>query len=158
MKRPAPKIPSIPSSARPQSACIVCGPNHPHGLRLKFELADDGSATAKWKPTVEWEGFRGIAHGGIISAVLDEAMAKAVTATQCEALTGELTVRFRRRVETGEELRVRGWVIKRTKRVIETEATLTASDGGERAHAWAIFVVSAKPQEAERISLKEEKN
>lgn len=157
MKPSAPKSPSIPLSARPQAACIVCGPNHPHGLRIKYELAGDGSVAARWMPTAEWEGFLGIVHGGVIGAVLDEAMAKAVAATRCEALTGELKVRFRHHVETGEEVLIRGWVVKRTKRLIETEATLTASDGGERAHAWAIFLVLVKPHEGEQISLEAER-
>jgi predicted Fe-Mo cluster-binding NifX family protein/acyl-coenzyme A thioesterase PaaI-like protein len=155
---PALKSPSLPLSAQTQGACIVCGLNHPHGLRIKYELAGDGSVAANWIPTPEWEGFRGIVHGGIIGAVLDEAMAKAVAATRCEALTGELKVRFRHHVATGEELRIRGWVVKRAKRLIETEATLTAADGSERAHAWASFLVLVKPQRAERVSLIKEIN
>ena len=126
-------------SALPQDACIACGPNHPHGLRIKYELAAEGLVTANWIPTPEWEGFRGVVHGGIISTVLDEAMSKAVTATECEALTGEIRVRFRHRVQTGEKFQIKGWVVRRTKRLIETEGTLTAADGSERAHAWAVF-------------------
>jgi len=132
--------------AQSQDACFVCGPNHPHGLRIRYELAGDRSVTAHWIPTPEREGFRGVVHGGIISTVLDEAMAMAVAATECKALTGELKVRFRHHVETGEELRIRGWVVKRTKRLIETEATLTAADGSERAHAWAVFLALLKPR------------
>jgi hypothetical protein len=30
--------------------------------------------------------------------------------------------------------------VKRTKRFIQTEATLAAGDGTERAHAWATFL------------------
>ena len=55
-------------------------------------------------------------------------------------LTGELRVRYRHYVSTGETLHVRGWIVKRAKRLIATEATLTASDGSERAHAWASFL------------------
>jgi acyl-coenzyme A thioesterase PaaI-like protein len=93
----------ITPSAQSQGACIVCGPNHPHGLRIRYELAGDGSVTANWIPAPEWEGFRGLVHGGIISTVLDEAMAKAVAATECEALTAELRVRFRLQLQSGEE-------------------------------------------------------
>jgi acyl-coenzyme A thioesterase PaaI-like protein len=132
-------------SAQSQDACIVCGPNHPHGLRIRYELAGDGSVAANWIPTPEWEGFRGVVHGGIISTVLDEAMAKAVAATECKALTGELRVRFRHLVQSGDKFQIKGWVVKRTKRLIETEATLTAADGGECAHAWAVFLVLLKP-------------
>jgi acyl-coenzyme A thioesterase PaaI-like protein len=72
-------------------------------------------------------------------------MAKAVAATECEALTGELRVRFHRRVQAGEKLRIKGWIVKRTKRLIETQGTLAAENGSECAHAWAVFLVLLKP-------------
>ena len=95
---------------------------------------------ATWTPAPVWEGFRGIVHGGVVSTVLDEAMSKAVAATGREALTAELRVRFRRHVTSGEAFLIRGWISNRTKRKIETEATLTAADGTEHAHAWATFL------------------
>lgn len=96
--------------------------------------------TAQWKPDAAFEGFRGIVHGGVVSTVLDEAMSKAVSATGAEALTAELRVRFRHRVATGGNFRIRGWIVKRNKRLIETEAELNAADGTEHAHAWARFL------------------
>lgn len=126
--------------ARPQSRCFVCGPDHPRGLRLKFD-ASPGAVSAEWTPSPDWEGFAGIVHGGIVGTVLDEAMSKAVAALPCEALTAELRVRFRRQVAPGERMLIRGWVNSRQKRLMEAEASLTASDGTERAHAWASFVL-----------------
>jgi acyl-coenzyme A thioesterase PaaI-like protein len=143
---PASNSSLITLSAQSQDACIVCGPNHPHGLRIRYELAGDGSVAANWIPTPEWEGFRGVVHGGIISTVLDEAMAKAVAAIGCKTMTAELRVRFRQYAETGERLQVRGWVVRHKTRLIETEAKLVAADGSERAHAWAKFLVVVMPQ------------
>jgi acyl-coenzyme A thioesterase PaaI-like protein len=87
-----------------------------------------------------WEGFRGIVHGGVVSTVLDEAMSKAVAATGSEALTAKLRVRFRRHVTSGDVFLIRGWIVKRNRRLIEAEAVLTAPDGTEHAHAWASFL------------------
>jgi acyl-coenzyme A thioesterase PaaI-like protein len=129
-----------------QSDCVVCGSNHPHGLRIRYELHQDGTVSAKWAPTTDWEGFRGIVHGGIISTVLDEAMSKAVAATQGEALTAELRVRYRHHVEPGEDLYIRGWVVERRKRLIRTEATLATADGHERARAWGTFLALPHPE------------
>lgn len=139
--------------AQVQSRCVVCGRDHPHGLRIHYDTAGDGAVSAAWTPTPDWEGFRGIVHGGIVSTVLDETMSKAVAATGCEALTGELRVRFRRCVTSGERLQVRGWIVRRTKRLIETEATLSAPDGKERAHAWATFLTLPRLQERSRATL-----
>ena len=126
--------------ARPQGACFVCGQDNPHGLRIKFELQDSGEAIATWAPNQTLEGFRGIVHGGVVSTVLDEAMSKAVAATGSQALTAELRVRYRRHVTSGDTFLIRGWVVTRNKRLLETEATLTALDGTEHAHAWARFL------------------
>jgi acyl-coenzyme A thioesterase PaaI-like protein len=134
--------------ARRQHRCVVCGQDNVHGLRLEYVLERDGAATAEWRPAAHWEGFQGIVHGGIISTVLDEAMSKAVAGMNCEALTGELRVRFRHHVETGEVLRIRGWVVEKKKRLVLAEAVLTAADGSERAHAWGRFVALTGRQAA----------
>jgi acyl-coenzyme A thioesterase PaaI-like protein len=76
----------------------------------------------------------------VVSTVLDEAMSKAVAATGSEALTAELRVRFRRHVTSGDVFLIRGWIVKRNRRLIEAEATLTAPGGTEHAHAWARFL------------------
>ena len=129
-----------------QATCFACGSDNPHGLRLKFHVGPEGTAAASLVLGPEWEGPRGIVHGGIVSTLLDEAMAKAVAATGCKTMTAELRVRFRQYAETGERLQVRGWVVRRTTRLMETEALLIAEDGSERAHAWAKFLVVVKPQ------------
>lgn len=134
--------------ARRQKGCVVCGQENPFGLRIRYAREGDGAITAEWRPTENWEGFEGIVHGGIVGTVLDEAMAKAVAAMNCEALTGELRVRFRRHVTAGENLRIRGWVVEKVKRLVRTEATLTAADGSERAHAWARFLALPGPEPA----------
>jgi acyl-coenzyme A thioesterase PaaI-like protein len=127
--------------ARLNTACVVCGPENPAGLRLNFNCSPD-EATAEWRPTRAWESFQGVIHGGIVTAVLDEAMSKAIIARHCEALTAELRVRFRRRVSPGAGvLRVRGWVVERRKRRILAEAALTSPSGEEYAHAWAAFLI-----------------
>jgi len=134
--------------ARRQNGCVVCGQENPYGLHIHFVRERDGAFTAEWRPTENWEGFEGIVHGGIISAVLDEAMSKAVAAMNYEALTGELRVRFRRHVAAGENLRIRGWVVEKVKRLVKAEATLIATDGSERAHAWARFLTLPGPDSA----------
>ena len=134
--------------ARRQDGCVVCGQDNPYGLRIQYLEGSDGAFTADWRPTENWEGFEGIVHGGIISTVLDEAMSKAVVAMNYEALTGELRVRFRHHVAAGENLRIRGWVVEKVKRLVKAEATLTAADGSERAHAWARFLALPGPEAA----------
>lgn len=130
--------------AERHSACFVCGQDNPAGLQIPFLHLENGDMTAVWTPGSAWEGFRGIVHGGVVSTVLDEAMSKAVAATGSEALTAELRIRFRLPVHSGVTFHIRGWIVRRSKRLIETEATITSSGGTDHAHAWASFL--ALPQ------------
>ncbi len=127
------------------SSCFACGPDNPRGLRLAFQTNEGGEMIAEWIPEPELEGYQGIVHGGIVSTVLDEAMAKVVDASGAEALTAELRVRFRQQVPSGRQACVRGWIESRNKRVINTEAALTGAGGVELAHAWAVFL-TLKPE------------
>ncbi|HEV2484603.1 MAG TPA: PaaI family thioesterase [Terracidiphilus sp.] len=134
-------------------SCFACGPDNPRGLRLVFQTNKNGDMTAEWIPEPEMEGYQGIVHGGIVSTVLDEAMAKVVDATGAEALTAELRVRFRQQVSSGSPVRVRGWIESRNKRVINAEAALIGAAGAELAHAWAVFL--AVKQEGSPVVAKE---
>jgi len=127
------------SQARSNPACVACGKQNSKGLRIDFVNESDG-VCARWTPTHDWESFRGIIHGGIITTVLDEAMSKAVISRGWEALTAELKVRFRNRVSPGNPLQIRGWIISKRKRRILAEAKLTTNMGQEVAHAWATFL------------------
>lgn len=123
-----------------QETCFVCGRDNPRGLQLEFRIDPDGAASSSWVPDIHWEGLRGIVHGGIIATLLDEAMAKAVSARGCKSMTAELRVRFHQYARMGEALQLKGWIVSQKRRLIETEATITACDGSERAHAWARFL------------------
>lgn len=140
-----------PPRAEIQSTCFVCGPTHPIGLRIKYELTGDGAMNARWVPSRAWEGFRGIIHGGIVCTVLDEAMSKAVAASAGEALTAEMRVRFRRRIQPGQELAIRGWIVDRSKRRIRTEAVVAGADGEEFAHAWGTFLALTVERQAPEV-------
>lgn len=135
----------IPNSVLSAGCCFACGPENPRGLHLVFEQSSSGEMSAEWIPEPELEGYQGIVHGGLVSTVLDEAMAKVVDATGVPALTAELRVRFRQRVPSGRPARVSGWIKSENKRVIHTEAVLCGANGVELAHAWAVFL-ALKPE------------
>ena len=134
--------------ARLNPRCVICGAENPNGLHLHFNI-DHSGAHADWMPTGQWESFEETVHGGIVGAVLDEAMSKAVIARDWEALTAELTVRFRHRIAPGEQLQVHGWVVEKRRGHIKAEA-LVEGGGEERAHAWGTFLVPARNSRGDR--------
>ena len=123
------------------SDCFACSPDNARGLKLDFKLTADGAMVAEWVPESDLEGYHGIVHGGIVSTVLDEAMAKVVDGMEIDALTAELRVRFRKQVQSGSRVHVKGWIERREHRMLRTEASVAGQGGEELAHAWATFVV-----------------
>jgi len=132
--RPVP----VPRDGLP-NRCFACGQDNPAGLKLVFTHQPEGAADAVWVPGQEHQGWPGVVHGGLLSTVLDEAMSHAVLAAGLKAMTAELRVRFRRPAPPGGELRIRGWVVQRARRLVEAEASLTDSGGAEYAHGWGRF-------------------
>jgi uncharacterized protein (TIGR00369 family) len=130
--------------AQTQPCCVVCGPEHPTGLRVRFKLQRDGSARAEWTASPSRQGFQGILHGGIVATLLDEAMSKAAAGSGVQALTAELRVRYRHHVAPDERLVIKGWIVEKTRRMIRAEASLETEDGDARARAWATFLPVGK--------------
>ena len=74
--------------------CVVCGRCGPASLGLEFIVADDGSVSTVFECGRRFEGYDGMLHGGIISAIADGVMTNCLFAYNIRAVTDELTVRF----------------------------------------------------------------
>lgn len=105
--------------------CFVCGPDNPVGLKTNLEVdRDSQSARCTLAVPAEYQGWQGMVHGGIISALLDEVSAYAGMTVAATVVTGELTTRFRKSVPVEQEITVFAQVIKQVRRVVMVEATL----------------------------------
>ena len=103
--------------------CYVCGKDNPSGLHVQFTVDHTArTITGRFTPRKEHEGWEGIVHGGIIAALLDEAMVKLAAHLGEPAVSAEITVKFKVPVASGEELVVTGKLLKESHRLIEAEA------------------------------------
>lgn len=109
--------------------CFVCGQRNPYGLHLVFQL-DQNSIVADFQPREEHQGFPGVIHGGIVAAVLDEALGRTslLSDNQEWTMTGRLEVRYRRYVPYGPLLRVRATLDMERRRVLQASGVLTLAD------------------------------
>lgn len=107
--------------------CFICGETNPAGLHLKFSLRD-GKVRTEFTPQKIHQGYKDIVHGGIISAILDEAMVKAALLQGMPAVTAEMVVRFRHPLMAGETVFVAAEVQSMNKRIIETSAIAEKAD------------------------------
>ena len=110
------------------SGCFVCGEKNNSGLKARFYY-DGKQAVTEVSALEQFEGYRGIYHGGIVSTLLDEVMIKAILALDRYAVTAEMTVRFFQPVRTGEKIRLVGRVTKSKGRVFITEGQATGENG-----------------------------
>ncbi len=114
--------------------CFACGAKNPDGLRLRFEYPEAGCCRAEFTPQARFQGWQGVLHGGIVSTLLDEALAHALGGPErggggSGAVTAELTVRFKRPVLIGRKLILIGRVISIKGRVAEAESEITDEQG-----------------------------
>jgi uncharacterized protein (TIGR00369 family) len=138
-----------PLQIREDHGCFGCGAANPHGLHLKFTPGDNG-VQATFTPQGVHQGYEDVVHGGIISTLLDEAMAWAVAAAGIWAVTGEMQVRFRKPLHVGETVTLRGTVTDiRTRAISASGEIVREADGQIIATATALFVrVPAATEEA----------
>ncbi|HEY2474381.1 MAG TPA: PaaI family thioesterase [Candidatus Cybelea sp.] len=125
--------------------CFACGPENPIGMHLHFDRAQDGEGVfAQAQLSENYQGWRGIAHGGIVMALLDEAMAHAAGFAGHRGVTASVNVRFRRPVPLEEPIEIRGRVTWQRRNVLGVEGEIFDRGHNVLAHAEGSFVSRGK--------------
>ena len=104
--------------------CFVCGDKNPIGLNVAF-YSDDDRVVARYTAGPDFEGYKDILHGGILSALLDEVMIRAVLDKGIFSLTSEICVRFKKMVRTGDQLFLEGRLVEDKGRMLVTQGKIT---------------------------------
>jgi len=109
-----------------ENKCFVCGTQNKGGLRLSFDIdKTEKTLRTTFVPSATYQGWTGIVHGGILSTLLDEAVAKLAFELGFDAVTTHLTVTFRKAAEIGKPLSVFGEITHITPRVIDGVSRIT---------------------------------
>ena len=120
--------------------CFACGRLNPCGLKLTFEEIDDTYIT-HFTGAPEHQGYDGIMHGGIVSTLLDEIMARYIYAKGVTAVTARLEVRYLKPTPIGVPLLIKGRIAHHKGRIYETTGTIELPDGTVTAEGVAkVFV------------------
>jgi len=122
--------------------CFACGSLSEHGLQLDLHV-DGERCWTELELADRFQGWDGIAHGGIVCTVLDEVMAWSLATSDNWGLTARMTVEFKRPVRLGSPIRAEGWITRHRRRLLDTAARLTDLETGELlATAEAIYVAA----------------
>jgi len=108
--------------------CFVCGKENPIGLKLEF-ADENGKCVAKKALTKEYEGYEGVAHGGILGAMLDEVMVQHLRRRGEDAMTAKLETRYRQPTPVGEMLTIAGWEESRKGNFVKMKGSIALQDG-----------------------------
>jgi acyl-coenzyme A thioesterase PaaI-like protein len=135
MERPQLPLEDAPAGFADNLRCFVCGPKNPIGLRLAFEYDTSArTSRAEWTPTEDFQGWAGILHGGILAALLDEAMVNLAVMCGLRAVTAEMTFRLSRSARIGVPLLVAGRITGSRGRLVLAEGEVSDREGRV---AWA---------------------
>lgn len=112
--------------------CFGCGQLNPDGLQLKFERADDGTSVAFYEVPPRFQSWSGMAHGGIVSLMLDEAVGWAAWHAGHPGVTARLQVSLRRPLKLGEKVRIVGQVENVRRNLVYVKALIENADDHSR--------------------------
>jgi len=127
-------------------SCFVCGRENPAGLRTRW--VNDrarGEVRAEVSVPEHFHGYPGIVHGGILAALMDEAVVRSLLLEgdfDDLMVTLKMEVVFRRPTPTATAVTVTGRLVERTSSRARAAAEIRLSDGTVSARAEALL---AKP-------------
>lgn len=142
-------VPGVPRFEVAPHHCFACGTTNVHGLGMVLHVEPQSSWT-EFVLRRDFQGWDGIAHGGIIATILDEVMAWSLAGSDDWGVTARMAIQFRRPVPIGVPLRAEGQITATRRRLIETSARLVAAaDGQVLATATGTYVAADETRKQE---------
>lgn len=122
--------------------CIICGVDNELGVKAMFYNTDDGKVITNFHFHFEHQSYPGRTHGGMICALLDELVGRAIWVNHPElwGVTMNLDIKYRKPVPYETELRGVGEIINETSRTFTGRGYIEDLDGNVLAEAEAIYM------------------
>lgn len=139
----------MPTRQPSSRTCFVCGRDNPVGLKVRWDSDPEaGEIRASVTIAGEFNGYPGVAHGGVLAAILDETAGRTVLMNgdfEDLMVTAKLEIAYRQPTPTGTPLLVVGRLLRRSESRAEAEAEVRLPDGSVSARA---RVLLARPPAA----------
>ncbi len=94
--------------------CFICGRNNPRGLYMSFYDNGRNEVIAHYTVPDVYQSYPGIVHGGIVAAMLDEAVGRVALIADHHhfMMSVKLEVKYRHPVPTETPLTIKGQIVK----------------------------------------------
>ena len=111
--------------------CLICGLDNPFGLKATFYNLDDGSVASVFKFKLEHQSYPDRTHGGMISALLDELMGRALWVHEPNmfGVTTTLNITYRKPVPLDTKVKARAYLTFNSARGFSAKGELYSMDG-----------------------------
>lgn len=123
---------------------FISGQRSRHGLRLWYRLERDAErgplVVTDWTPAEDHVGFPGMAHGGLVAAVLDDVMGRLAALRRRWVVTARMEVRYRSASPLGDALRFEAWATRHRRMSMHAEARALLRDGTVVAESSGTFL------------------
>lgn len=123
--------------------CFVCGKDNPIGIKLDYKI-EGRTFKAEWVPDKKLQGFSNIVHGGIVAALLDEAMVNLAFKIGLNAVSANLNINFRKPTIVGEKYILFGEIVEEHEKKVIAKAELKKEDGVLVAEGSGVLVKISK--------------
>jgi acyl-coenzyme A thioesterase PaaI-like protein len=123
-------VPGVPRFEVAPHHCFACGTLNEHGMGLVLHV-EPRRCWTELTYEQRFEGWDGIAHGGILCTILDEVMAWSLVGEDNWGLTARMSVEFKRAVEVGRPIRAEGWIARSRRRLVDTAAHILDAETGD---------------------------
>ncbi len=122
--------------------CFLCGVDNKLGLHGRFFVLESGELVGVFTPRQEHQGYPGRLHGGIIAALLDETIGRAINTAHGDTwgVTIKFSMRLRQPVPLEREVKVVGRITRDTARVFEGTGEVLLEDGTVAAEGEGTYV------------------
>ena len=99
--------------------CFICGLDNESGVKAHFYNLEDNSVATIFEFKSNHQSYPGRTHGGIISAMLDELVGRALWIDEPEtyAVTTTMSIKFRKPVPYDTKIKGRGYIVKNSSRM-----------------------------------------
>jgi uncharacterized protein (TIGR00369 family) len=126
----------------PTNKCFGCGGDNAGGMKLTFEQDNvNRKIVGRFVLGERYQGGGGMAHGGIIATLLDEAMGKVCRFREVRAVTAELTVEYLKPVSVTQEIVVEGHEAEQKGRNLFLVGEIRNNEGVVLARGRGRFVI-----------------
>lgn len=139
--------------------CFICGLENPIGLHLHMYETEPGVVETTYTAPGHFQGYPGVLHGGIVSAIIDEIAGRSHMGSDPNdprfMFTAKLEVKYRKNVPTGKPLKIIGKAGRSKSRSAEAWAGIYDQETNELLAEGNVLLINVPEDQFDTTRLNE---